>query len=366
MHLTESICVLFRGGPYIIQEVFRKMDGTFVKYHVDKVYAVINLAHCVTFNILMYTDYSQHSIIKYILFQRYSNKIKYFTACYIYKFENLPSKFCFNKTCCESYSFCSPRFTTEPKSKHCRIFISQLLFTIFLKLFSIMGSTSESGYWISLLNTDFSESYNQTETMPCTSNEIIISPRKRGVKKGCKRGKYEKSTELIRSRVITAKDNEEDWVAVASANGIKTATAYNWVHKGTAERKPRGGIRQKCTKLCSEHVEAIIDWISDNPLLTLKSMASKLVEVFGVEVSTQTVARHLEYRMITLKSVHYQPEAANNDVNKKLRKQYVKEILKVKQYYSFLFYSNENLLIFYLFYRPIVRVNMWFMSMKAT
>jgi transposase len=132
------------------------------------------------------------------------------------------------------------------------------------------------------------------------------------------RGKYEKSTELVRTRVISAAENGEDWVAVATANGVKKSTADKWVRKGTAVQKSRGGMVLSTIKMKGEHVDFLIDKLNENSLLTLNEMSNALQENFNLRVSLKTISRHLEGRMITLKGVHYQPIAANSLTNKRL------------------------------------------------
>ena len=61
------------------------------------------------------------------------------------------------------------------------------------------------------------------------------------LKKVLFRGKYDKSTETVRRRVIVAADAGDDWATIASANGVKSQTASSWVCKGTAVSKSRGG-----------------------------------------------------------------------------------------------------------------------------
>lgn len=158
---------------------------------------------------------------------------------------------------------------------------------------------------------------------------IVTNVKKKGVKRGSKRGHYERSTTTIRLRVMNAAENDEDWATVAKANGVKVSTAYNWVRKGTEEQKRRGGARPAHKKIHDEPIEYLIECLNDNPQLTLKEMAMKLLSRFNLQVTPQAIALHLNDRMISLKAVHTQPEAANNLKNKVERKKYVECITKV-------------------------------------
>lgn len=160
--------------------------------------------------------------------------------------------------------------------------------------------------------------------------KVVSTPdsRKRGTKKGTKRGHYAKSTERERLRIITAAENGENWGTVAQTLGIKKNTAYQWIRNGSAHQKPRGGIIIK--KLTNEHVEFLINNLNSNPLLTLKKMCQMLHEEFNFSVSVHTVARHLNGRLISLKTIHQQPLGTNSLSNKKIRKEYVEAVMAVR------------------------------------
>lgn len=129
--------------------------------------------------------------------------------------------------------------------------------------------------------------------------------------------------------MIAASDNDEDWESLASALGVKKATAYSWIKNGNVKQKPRGGQMSSKKKLTDERVEFLIDKLNDNPLLTLKQMTDELFREYGIHVSVHTVARQLNGRLISLKCVHKQPEGANTLVNKTLRKEYVEKVMMV-------------------------------------
>ena len=63
---------------------------------------------------------------------------------------------------------------------------------------------------------------------------------------------------------------------------------------------------------------------------------------FGVNVSTSTVARHLNNKLFTLKKTTNVPVGANSDENKRQRRFYVEEILKLTLDDEIIFYQNES------------------------
>ena len=162
---------------------------------------------------------------------------------------------------------------------------------------------------------------------------------RRGVKKGQKRGKYAKSTETTRSRIVDAGD---DWSLVARANGVKQSTAYNWVSRGSSTLQKKGGAIPNRVKIGIQQEEALVLWLNENPLLTLRELVEKLKQRFDIVVSKQTVAAHLHGRMISLKSVHFQPEAANNLQNKALRKAYIEQLMKATSENKTIVYIDES------------------------
>ncbi|XP_047135639.1 uncharacterized protein LOC124812732 isoform X2 [Hydra vulgaris] len=207
--------------------------------------------------------------------------------------------------------------------------------------------TSSSGYWMNLLR----DNNNDTSTNDAEStgdvSQVPIS--RKGVKKGTKRGKYEKSTPTVRRRVIAAAENGDDWISVAVANGVNQSTAYAWVKKGTWIQKHRDGRVQQRVKIEAHHEEALIHMLEENPQLTLKEMTAKLLADFAVNVASQTIAEDLNSRMLfSLKQIHLQPDAANSLTNKLLRREFLEKLMQATGIGKFIAYvdkSNVNLYI---------------------
>ena len=124
-------------------------------------------------------------------------------------------------------------------------------------------------------------------------------------------------------------ENGENWEAVASANGVNKRTAYGWIRKGTSEQKKRGGVVANRLKIKKEHEDFLINKLEENCQLTLKELSAKLLNQFGIAVTPQSIGNHLNGRLITVKKIHTQPEAANSIENKRKRKEFVESLMQV-------------------------------------
>lgn len=160
---------------------------------------------------------------------------------------------------------------------------------------------------------------------PTTDDAPMI--KKRGVKTGTKRGKYTKicAKDSATNIILKAAENDENWKAVAEANGIPIQTAYGWIRRSGEQRKKRGGRR--FTKVGEEHVEMMIEYVREDPLITLQEISAKLALETGITVSTNTVHRHLEGQLYTVKKRLPEPAAMNTEENKQKRKAYVEKIM---------------------------------------
>lgn len=167
---------------------------------------------------------------------------------------------------------------------------------------------------------------------------------KKGVKKGTKRGKYHRNGDA-KNRVLAAAING-NWKTVATANGIPIHTAYGWIRKGDEPTKPRGGRR--FIKVQERHVDKLLDWLSENPLLTLTQMKDKLMYEEHLNVSTNTIHDHLDGKSYTLKKVVVEPVTMNSDINKNKRADYVRSLMAASGLGKRLIYideSNSNLFL---------------------
>ena len=139
----------------------------------------------------------------------------------------------------------------------------------------------------------------------------------RGVKRGAKRGKYHCIKNVdVKKRVLAAAENG-DWKSVAIANGVAVQTAYGWLRKGTASVTERGGSRFR--KVEDRHVNWMLEWLSENPLLTLSQIKRKLSEEEQLSVSINTIHKKLDGQCYTLKKVRSEPVTMNSNNNKEKR-----------------------------------------------
>ena len=157
-----------------------------------------------------------------------------------------------------------------------------------------------------------------------SSDEENVSSR-RGVKQGEKRGRYRcvKNADVKR-RVLAAVENG-DWKSVAIANGVPVQTAYGWLRKGTTTITKKGGSR--FCKVQEHHVNRMLEWLSENPLLTLSQLRRKLAEEEQLSVSINTIHKKLDGQCFTLKKVKSEPVTMNSVIDKEKRASYVQSLM---------------------------------------
>lgn len=121
---------------------------------------------------------------------------------------------------------------------------------------------------------------------PATADAPMI--RKRGGKPGTKRGKYTKTCVQGNATniIIAAAENGQDWKAEPEASGIPVQTAYGWIRRSGEPRKKRGGRR--FTNVREEHVEMMMEYVQEDPLITLQEISAKLATKTGITVCTNT------------------------------------------------------------------------------
>ena len=177
---------------------------------------------------------------------------------------------------------------------------------------------------------------------------IPVVKRKRGVKRGVKRQKYNVTTVEAKRRIITAAENLEDWRAVARANGCNVNTARRWVVNGEKcfEVKPRGGTRKEVVKFMEDHKKFLIAVLEENCQASLKYLSERLRNHpdpdIAVNVSTSTIKRHLDGACFTLKKVIGVPVGVNTDANKTKRKMFLEQLLRLTSEHKIIYYQDES------------------------
>lgn len=175
--------------------------------------------------------------------------------------------------------------------------------------------------------------------------------KRRGPKLGVKRGPYQSPAAFeTRKRILDAATRGENWIEVASANGVKPSTARTWLKNGTADQKRRGAQAGNAPnrKITNAMIDMLLEQLAIYPQLTLQEMADKIFQQFNVHISTQTVSSALDGQSFTVKKVHTMPDGMNTLTNKLKRKKFVEDLLKYSGEGKFIVYvdeSNVNLFI---------------------
>ena len=186
------------------------------------------------------------------------------------------------------------------------------------------------------------DNMNFSTDTTCSDDEYLINggTSSRGVKTGVKRGRYNCTRNAdVKKRVLAAAENG-DWKTVAVANGIPIPTAYGWLRRGTASITQRGGSRFK--KMEPRHVNRMLEWLSENPLLTLTQIKQKLEEEEQLTVSINTIHKKLDGQCYTLKKVTPEPVAMNSISNKDKRATYVQSLMTAIGQGKRLIYIDES------------------------
>lgn len=138
-------------------------------------------------------------------------------------------------------------------------------------------------------------------------------------------------------QICAVYNNNGDWRGLANTLGVTRSTAYRWVKNQNEIPRQRGGRRR--VKITEEHRELMVQYIEENPRLTLKELKNKFQENHQVIVSTECLRQHLDGLLFTLKDIRREPEKMNSDVNKRKRYEYVLHLLN---------YQAENIPIIYM------------------
>ncbi|XP_052889313.1 uncharacterized protein LOC128297668 [Anopheles moucheti] len=99
-----------------------------------------------------------------------------------------------------------------------------------------------------------------------------------------------------RQRIITAYESGATPASIANMLNINKSTVYGIIkrYKDTwqIESKKRGGHRAK--SLSSEAVDSIRVWIDEDCTITLKALAEKVFQQYGVRVAASTIAKEVK------------------------------------------------------------------------
>ncbi|GMF36764.1 unnamed protein product [Phytophthora fragariaefolia] len=115
------------------------------------------------------------------------------------------------------------------------------------------------------------------------------------------------ATQEERQRVLTAYERGDDWLTVAKYSNLSRAAAYWLCKAGDPSPPARGGVRAGVVKCTDEIIEAMEAYLEEECTLTLSQLADKVLETFGVQLSTSTVSAKLTAKLITLNQIHKEP-----------------------------------------------------------
>lgn len=190
-------------------------------------------------------------------------------------------------------------------------------------------------------DTLFDFNVTDDDSSPDESFAVDATDRMRGVKRGMKRGPYKKVGADARQRIIDCYKAGGDWKLAATANGVAVQTAYGYLKRGEGDGpRKRGGATHR--KVDATMVEKMLEYVEENGQITLAEIANKLHEATGVRVSTNTVHKHLNGKLYTLKVALPQPTAMNSAENKRKRAAFVRRVMEVNGRGKTVIYMDET------------------------
>ncbi|CAI2737648.1 unnamed protein product, partial [Dicrocoelium dendriticum] len=131
----------------------------------------------------------------------------------------------------------------------------------------------------------------------------------------------------VKNAILEAFDAKADWKTTALILNVNIKTCRSWIQNKYLKKpkgKHGGGRRKALTDL---QVDSIMEWVAEQPTITLEGIRSRLKDVFDLKVDTSTVARSVDGRVITVKKQLGSEECENTLENEQRRKAYVLELL---------------------------------------
>ena len=124
---------------------------------------------------------------------------------------------------------------------------------------------------------------------------------------------------------------------------LKSSTYDDFAHLcRRAEDMPRkrGGYRKP--KLTEEHVERLVAFVEENPVITLSDMKSKLELEFGFSINIKTIHNYLESKFYTVKKILSEPPTMNSEINKEKRKTYMQALMEKMGQGKFIVFMDQS------------------------
>ena len=156
-----------------------------------------------------------------------------------------------------------------------------------------------------------------------------------------------------RVRIVTAWKDEKNWKVVAENCGVKESAAHKWIQKyrelqmdeelsdepDFPKNKPSTGREPILPK---NDQEKIVEFIEEDPEITVEDLKEKIRQSFGVTVSTTTRWRYIEGQLINVKKIHYEPVTMNNLQNRVARKEFLTKLLSYEAQQKTIIYLDET------------------------
>ncbi|KAF7684984.1 hypothetical protein CDIK_4267, partial [Cucumispora dikerogammari] len=126
---------------------------------------------------------------------------------------------------------------------------------------------------------------------------------------------YAKIDQVLRRVVCEGYDRGESVNRLAAihsvAKGSVRSIIKNYLSEGRINTLSRGG--DNSSKLSFEQKNAIVDWVNENPIYTLKQLKLKVFDSFEITCSTSTIDRVLTEFHYTLKRLVLSPVTRNSE-----------------------------------------------------
>ena len=120
---------------------------------------------------------------------------------------------------------------------------------------------------------------------------------------------YNKVTLSDRKRIYDCYMRNEDWKMMARTLGVNIRTAYHWLKNEQQAPKKKGGSKSVKTNAM---IAEIVQWIEQNPSITLKEVRDLIQVKWEITVSIVTVKNWLDGELITVRQVCPIPSTMNS------------------------------------------------------
>lgn len=157
------------------------------------------------------------------------------------------------------------------------------------------------------------------------------------------RGKYKKTSQDLRQRIVDASKNGDDFIELARLLHIPKTTAYSIVKRKTGRYSVQKGGR-KHKKFDEDMAHYCEEILSNEPTITIKALNSRLREHFGANkrhITDSCLSKNLDGLFYTVKKCYAFPEGRNSLRVKELRRAYSGWMMEARADGVELVYTDE-------------------------